>query len=198
MNPLSRLHIAIKDKIYRHSLNKMLNRMKSVGRNVYIAHDYTIYPPENMTIGDNVYIGEYFLCRAEGGVTIGSGSLIGRCTEIRTTGHVYDAEDLQMLPYDHRFTSSPLVIGENVWVATHVTFVKGVTVGEGAVIGMGAVVTKDVPPLAIVGGNPAKIIKYRNADTYYRLKAEGKIYLDMTYDYDKSSLKKSEWTFKGK
>ena len=85
-----------------------------------------------------------------------------------------------------------MVIGENCWIATHVIFVRGVTVGEGAIIGMGAVVTKDVPPLAVVAGNPARIIKYRDREVYERLKAEGKIYLDMTYDYDRSTLKKSE------
>ena len=60
-------------------------------------------------------------------------------------------------------------------------------------VGMGAVVTKDVPPLAVVAGNPARIIKYRDREVYERLKAEGKIYLDMTYDYDRSTLKKSEY-----
>lgn len=65
-------------------------------------------------------------------------------------------------------------------------------------VGMGAVVTKDVPPLAVVAGNPARIIKYRDREVYERLKAEGKIYLDMTYDYDRSTLKKSELSRRGR
>ena len=44
------------------------------------------------------------------------------------------------------------------------------TIGEGAVIGMCAVVTKDVPSCAVVGGNPAKVLKYRDIDTYNKLK----------------------------
>ena len=52
-------------------------------------------------------------------------------------------------------------IGNDVWIGNNVLIKGGVTVGDGAVIGMGAVVTKDVPPYAVVGGVPAKIIKYR-------------------------------------
>lgn len=52
-------------------------------------------------------------------------------------------------------------IGNDVWIGTHVLILGGVTIGDGAVIAAGAVVTKDVPPYAIVGGVPAKVIKYR-------------------------------------
>jgi acetyltransferase-like isoleucine patch superfamily enzyme len=55
-----------------------------------------------------------------------------------------------------------------------VIIIPGVTIGEGAIIAAGSVVVKDVPDFAIVGGNPAKIIKYRNIETFNRLKADGK------------------------
>lgn len=54
-----------------------------------------------------------------------------------------------------------IVVKDDVWIATNAIILSGVTIGQGAVIGAGAVVTKDVPPYAIVGGNPAKVIKYR-------------------------------------
>ena len=54
-----------------------------------------------------------------------------------------------------------LVIGHDVWIGSGVRIIKAVKIGNGAIVGSGSVVTKDVPPYAIVGGNPAKIIRYR-------------------------------------
>lgn len=54
-----------------------------------------------------------------------------------------------------------VVIGNDVWIATNTVILSGVTIGDGAVIAAGAIVTKDVPPYAVVGGVPARILKYR-------------------------------------
>ena len=62
-----------------------------------------------------------------------------------------------------------VTIEDNVWIGAHAKICPGVTIHEGAVVGMGAVVTKDVPKCAVVGGNPAVVLKYRDKNTYKKL-----------------------------
>ena len=61
----------------------------------------------------------------------------------------------------HPATKGNVVIGNDVWIGVRSTILSGVSIGDGAVIGAGAVVTQDVPPFAIVGGDPAAVIRYR-------------------------------------
>ena len=61
-------------------------------------------------------------------------------------------------------TCKPVRIRRNVWVGANVTILPGVTIGENAVIGAGSVVTKDVPDNAVVAGNPARLIRYLDAE----------------------------------
>lgn len=59
------------------------------------------------------------------------------------------------------FSKGDIIVDDDVWIGYGATIMSGVHIGQGAVVAAGAVVTKDVPPYAIVGGVPAKVIKYR-------------------------------------
>lgn len=109
---------------------------------------------------------------AEGGVTIGEYFHTGRGLTIFSSNHVYDSNDY--IPYAEESVNKPVVIKDFVWFGANVTVCPGVTVGEGVIVGAGAVLTKDVPDFAVVGGNPAKVIKYRDIKSFKKLKAEKK------------------------
>lgn len=124
----------------------------------------------------NVIVGNH--CNFNGMKVIGGGQVVfgdyfhsGTECMIITQNHNYEGE---MIPYDDTYIFKNIEIGECVWFGNRVTVTGNVTIGEGAIIAAGSVVCKDVPPLAIVGGNPAKVIKYRDKNHYYKLKAGGK------------------------
>lgn len=192
MTILSRLHIAYADWRSRRKNRELYRKMKRVGRNVHICPGRYFSSLNKVEIGDHVWIGENFYARAEGGLSVGSGTIISRNVEVWISNHNYQSDDLQSIPYDRRMVCKAVTIGENVWIGTRVLILPGSKIGEGAVVGAGAVVSGKVPPLAVVGGNPARVIKYRNKEQYEALKAQGRIYLDVEYDYDKSSLRKTE------
>lgn len=75
----------------------------------------------------------------------------------------------------------PISIGNDVWIGCRAMILDGVKIGDGAIIAAGAVVTKDVPPYAIVGGVPAKIIKFRFEPTHIEELLESKWWDDPKY-----------------
>jgi acetyltransferase-like isoleucine patch superfamily enzyme len=109
-----------------------------------------------------------------GGVYIGRYFHTGKGLTIFSTNHNYDS-DLS-IPYDAKSIDKPVIIKDFVWCGANVTIVPGVTIGEGVVIGAGSVVTKDIPDYAVIGGNPAKVLKYRNIELFNKLKEDKKFY----------------------
>ena len=106
-----------------------------------------------------------------GTVRFGSHFHSGQNCRIITSNHNFDRGTA--IPYDNTHIAKHIVIGENVWFGDSVIVVGNVTIGEGAVVAAGAVVCKDVPVGAVVGGNPAKLIRYRDMEHYNRLKTAG-------------------------
>ena len=107
-----------------------------------------------------------------GDVTFGDNFHSGENCRIITQNHNFDHGEA--IPYDATYIRKTIIIGDNVWLGDSVIIVGNVTIGEGAIVGAGAVVTKDVPAGAIIGGNPAKLIRFRDMEHYSRLKAEGR------------------------
>ena len=140
---------------------KMLRGCGSNVRCSALTSDFTY---RNLTIGNDVYIGPHalFLC-TESQIFIGNKVLFG--PHVTIIGGDHRITDVGRFIYDvldkHPEDDQDVHIEDDVWIGTNTTLLKGVTVGRGAVVAAGALVTKDVPPYAIVGGVPAKVLKYR-------------------------------------
>ncbi|MBP5216382.1 MAG: sugar O-acetyltransferase [Bacilli bacterium] len=106
-----------------------------------------------VSIGKNVTINKGCTIMSAGGLIIEDGVLIGPDVKIVTVNH--DLKDRHNIIH-----FKPVTIKKNAWICIGAIICPGVTIGENAVVAAGAIVTKDVPDNAIVGGNPAKIIKY--------------------------------------
>ena len=123
----------------------------SIGKNAVINSH--IYIDDNSGIGDNA--------RIQGELHIGKNVMMGADCLIYTRNHAYKRLDIPMCEQGFEDTK-PVYIEDDVWIGGRVTILPGRRIGIGSVIGAGAVVVKDVPPYAIIGGNPASVIKYRN------------------------------------
>lgn len=122
------------------------------------------------TLGDNV---EFYGFKIAGGgrVTIGSYVIAaGECLVI-TENHNYEGN---AIPFDETSIKKDIEIEDFVWIGARVIILPGTKIREGAIIQAGAVVHGEIPPYAIVGGNPAKVFKYRDIEHFKALKKAGK------------------------
>ena len=158
-----------------------------LGKNVYLGSRTVVYTTQkggSVILGDKVHIyGDTFIETGRNGSV-----RIAAHTHIQPGCHIHAhvrsvliGEKVEIAPgcalycYDHGFepgipimdqplvSDGDIVIGDGAWLGRNVTVLQNVTIGEGAVIAAGAVVTRDVPPNAIAGGIPARLIKYRGS-----------------------------------
>ena len=119
----------------------------------------TLLPPFYVDYGKNIHIGKGCWIQQgctffdRGGITIGDGVFIGPKVNLITINHDPNPDNRNAT------YGRPIVIEDKVWIGIGATVLPGVHIGYGSIIGANSVVTHDVPPMTIVGGNPAKIIK---------------------------------------
>ena len=148
-------------------------KVRRIGRDVWMDPGVRLSGRE-IYVDDAVYIGPFCRFYGRGGIWVGEGTMIG--PEITVLSMMPSYEDPASLPFDAGFRPMPVRIGKGVWIGYGATLCPGITVGDGAVIGMGAVVTEDVPSGAVVGGNPARILRMRDPERLRSLLRDEKFF----------------------
>jgi acetyltransferase-like isoleucine patch superfamily enzyme len=119
-----------------------------------------ICPDSELRIGNNTFLGFNVQLTVGKRIEIGNNVLIAASVRIADNdGHPLDPrrQELHMKVTPEEI--KPVIIEDNVWIGERAVVLKGVTIGRGSVIAAASVVTKSVPPMTIVGGNPARVIK---------------------------------------
>lgn len=133
----------------------------SLGNLVSIMHYCCLYAHDKgqINLGNRVSLNSNVLIDASqnGQIDLGNDVLIGPNVVLRASNHRYESKSIPIIQQGH--SGGKIVIEDDVWIGANVVILPNVLVGKGAVIGAGAVVNRDIPPYALAGGVPAKIIK---------------------------------------
>jgi len=142
--------------------NFLLRRLGArIGRAVRIYPSADIFYPWNVIIEDDATIGPRVQVYSLGKISIGRGALISQNVHLCAGSHDYTQAHLPLL-------TPPISIGAGAWLCADAFVGPGVTVGEFAIVGARAVAVRDVPPRAIVAGNPARVLRERPAANTHR------------------------------
>lgn len=133
------------------------NATINLGRKVILSNHVQVKSKGMLTIGNFCTINEYSRIIAHEKITIGDNVTIAKFVTILDHDHnfKFTGGTLQLKGY----VTSPVAIGNNVWIADKCTILKGVTIGDNIVIGAHTLVNKDVPSNCVIGGSPYRIIR---------------------------------------
>ena len=158
--------VTIGDNAYIDALSKggiTIGNNVSFGRNCQIECTGVLRElGESLVIEDGVGIAANAFIAVRGNVRIGKNCIFGPNVRIHSENHNFEDKDVPIRLQGA--TRKGVIIGEDCWIGSGVTILDGVNVGKGCIIAAGAVVNKDVEDYAIVGGVPAKLIKYRGGN----------------------------------
>ncbi|MEO6509181.1 MAG: acyltransferase [Patescibacteria group bacterium] len=162
-----KLHMAgyVPFHTYRRFIYGLFGIQIGSGSSIHMGARF--YYPPNIQIGEDTIIGEGVVLDGRAPLKIGNHVDIATDVMIYNSQHDMETEHFSAV---ESVEKAPVTIEDYVFVGPRVIILPGVTIGKGGVVGAGAVVTKDVPPFAIVGGVPAKIIGERkNKELNYKL-----------------------------
>lgn len=133
--------------------------LKKVGDNFKIASQAMIFNPNGLEVGDNVYIG-FNSYLGQGEVSLEDEVLIGNFVSITASNHLRKDNSYRF----GGFQAKKISIGKGTWIGANSCILAGVNIGSGCLVAAGSVVTKDFEENILIGGIPAKVIKYINID----------------------------------
>jgi len=160
--------IRLRDKLYTLYIR---NKFGYVGKNFSCQRGLSIQNGEKIFIGNNVTINRFCNIKAVSKISIGNNTLISNfCIldgDIKIGNNVIFGPFCHLISDTHNYEkdiskgkgSTPIIIGNNVWVASNVKILRGVNIGDNCVIGAGSVVNKNIPNNSMASGIPAKIIR---------------------------------------
>lgn len=123
---------------------------------------------KKLIFGNNIQINDFVHISCSDSIILGDNVLIASKVFISDSNHGnysgINQDHPQSIPKDRDLNTSPVLIGDNVWIGENVCILKGVKIGQGSIIAANTVVTKSVPANTIIGGVPGRILKSYDID----------------------------------